>query len=168
MSKIDSKKDRIDELLEVESGGMKAGIFGREWCEGCGREASFRGFVGAMAAHTASGRFMCGSCRKGALGSGHGGANSDLLDGLILGRGFRYCGCCGQKVTLRKRDVDEARRRPFTCAFCSRIDRQGEARRRYLEHEATKTGGLERVADRVNRAKAGLEHIFANPNPEED
>ena len=167
MSERDEKKDdRIDALLEVEVDGMKAGIFGREWCEGCGREGSFTGFIGAMAAHTAGGRFVCASCRQGDLGTGRGGANSALLDGLILGRGFRYCAGCGQQVTLEVRSCEEAGRRPFTCSDCRGQDVVGRARRRYLEYEATLEGGLDRATARVQWARAGIERIVSNPNEE--
>ena len=163
-----SRKDRIDDLLAAEVNGMKAGIFGREWCEACGREGSFKGFAGAMAAHTAAGRFVCADCRKGRLGNGRGGANADLLDGLILGRGFRYCGGCGGGVDLDLKTVDEVRQHPFTCDGCQGVDLGRAARRRYLEHEAKKEGGLERAEARVQWARAGIERILENPNPEEE
>jgi len=156
----DEREQRIDELLEVKAGGVGAGICGREWCEACGQQGSFSGFCSAMAAHTAANRFVCGSCSHGKVGAGNGGASVAKLDELILERGYRYCASCGQEVILGKRTVEEARRLPFTCPACHGQERGEAARRRYLEHEATKQGGLERAAGHIYWAKAGIERIL--------
>lgn len=160
----DEQRERIDELLEVEVNGMRAGVFGREWCEGCGKEGSFSGFILAMAVHSSAGRYLCGACRHGELG---GGPRTDELDELILERGFRYCCECGRPVILEERTVEMARRRPLTCPACRGLDRQWSARRRYLEHKAESEGGLEQAAGRVHWARAGLERILEEKNAEE-
>ena len=154
----DEQRERIDELLDVEVRGMKAGVYGRQWCEGCGKEGSFSGFIQAMATHTASGRYICGTCRKGDSGYG----SSDSLDELILERGFRYCGGCGREVILEERTVEVARRRPFTCPACFGLDEGRSGRRRYLEHKATKEGGLKQAAARIEWARAGIESMLSN------
>lgn len=156
----DDQDQRIKELLDVKAGGTGAGICGREWCEVCGEEGSFSGFLGAMWAHTAAGRYVCGGCRKGSLRTESGGANPLTLDELILERGFRYCTGCGTRVALQVKTVDETRRLPFTCSKCHGLDRGRAARRRYLEHEATKAGGLERAGAYIYWAKAGLEEML--------
>ena len=151
---------RISQLLEVRAGGTRAGICGREWCEVCGQEGSFHGFLGAMWAHTAAGRYVCGGCLKGNLRTESNGANPLVVDALILERGFRYCTGCGTEVKLQTDTVEEARRLPFTCSKCHGIDQGLAARRRYLEHEATKPGGLERAGAYIHWAKAGIDEML--------
>ena len=157
-----NKEAKIQELMEVKASGVRAGVCGREWCEVCGKEGSFSGFLGAMWAHTASGRFVCGGCLKGPMRTESNGANPLTLDRLILERGFRYCGGCGLEVILSEPAVEEARRLPFTCPACEGLDRGAAARRRYLEHQATKEGGLERAAARIQWAKAGIEEMLGD------
>jgi endogenous inhibitor of DNA gyrase (YacG/DUF329 family) len=150
----------IEELMEVKASGVPAGVCGREWCEVCGQEGSFSGFLGAMWAHTASGRFVCGGCLKGPMRTESNGANPLTLDRLIVERGFRYCGGCGQEVILSEPSVEAARSLPFTCPACHGLDLGAAARRRYLEHQATKKGGLERAAARIHWAKMGIEEML--------
>ena len=171
MSKKDKgeQRERIEELLDIEVRGMKAGVYGRQWCEGCGKEGSFSGFICAMAAHTAANRYVCSPCRRGELGTGTGGASSSSLDELILERGFRYCCSCGGKVILEERTVEMARRLPVPCAACSGLDRGRAGRRRYLEHKATQEGGLEQAASRIHWARAGIERLSRQTeDPETD
>jgi len=120
----DEQRERIEELLDIEVNGMKAGVFGREWCEGCGKEGSFSGFICAMAAHSARNRYLCGSCRR--RESERGKTGSDWLDEVILERGFRYCSCCGREVILGERSVEAARRLPVPCPACRGLDRGRE------------------------------------------
>ena len=157
-----NKEARIQELMEVKASGVRAGVCGREWREVCGKEGSFSGFLGAMWAHTAAGRFVCGGCLEGPMRTESNGANPLTLDRMILERGFRYCGGCGQEVILSEPTVEEARRLPFTCPACEGLDRGEAARRRYLEHQASKEGGLERAAARIQWAKAGIEEILGD------
>jgi len=82
------------------------------------------------------------------------------LDELIIGRGYRHCYFCGQKVALTERTIDAARARPFTCEDCESLEVEGSARLRYLRHEATKEEGLEQAAARIRGAKAGLDAIL--------
>jgi ribosomal protein S27AE len=160
--KKDKEDQRIEELLEVKAGGIGAGVCGREWCELCGKEGSFTGFVSAMAAHMAGGRYVCGRCSRSEDGTSWGTIGTAQLDRLILDRGYRYCGGCGREVLLQEHAVEEARRLPFTCPKCHGLDRGKAARRRYLEHEATKQGGLERAAAHIYWAKAGIEEILGD------
>ena len=82
------------------------------------------------------------------------------MDELILERGFRYCAGCGAEAKLQANTVEEARRLPFTCSKCHGIDRGRAARRRFLEHEASKPGGLERARAYMHWARAGLEEML--------
>jgi hypothetical protein len=173
--------ETIDELMRLEARGMRAGICGREFCEGCGEPGSFSGFWGAFVAHSHDGRFVCSTCRRGEFGrgsdrdcdSGSGtgvmkSADYGKLDKLILARGFRYCAGCGVEVVLmgesKKHLQDEARRRPLTCWACGEISVGDEARRRYLEHKAKEPGGLERTQARLRWAKAAIQRMM----PEEE
>lgn len=160
--KKDEQDQRIEELVNAKADGVAAGVCGREWCELCGQEGSFSGFLGAIWAHNAAGRFVCSQCRKGPLRTENGGANSLTLDELILERRYRYCVGCGREVLLQEPTLEEARRLPFTCPKCHDLDRGKAARRRYLEHEATKQGGLERAAAHIYWAKAGLEEMLGD------
>ena len=140
-------EDLIDELCHLEADGFVAGVFGREWCEVCGKEGSFTGFLGAMASHASYGRYVCSKCRPRARS----------LDQLIVDRGYRYCYFCGKKVTLPEPTIEAARQWPFSCEACEGIEVEGFARMRYLRHEATKVGGLEQAAARIRSAKTGIE-----------
>lgn len=152
----------IEELMEVKTSGVPAGVCGREWCEVCGKEGSFSGFVGALWAHTAGGHFICWSCRQKREHSLREGGTPPTLGKLILERGYRYCEGCGRKVILPESTMEEALKLPFTCPACHGLDRGAAARRRYLEHEATKKGGLERAAARIHWAKAGIEEMLGD------
>ena len=157
MSKKD-KQDReqlIEELVNLKAGKVSAGICGREYCERCGELGSFSGFTGALGSHLDYSRFTCWQCR--AEGSGPG------LDQLILERGFRYCGGCGLEVILQERTTEEARRLPFACSRCISFDREFEARRRYIGHNARQIGGLEETTARLRWAKAEIEKILDDP-----
>jgi len=155
-----NKEALIQELMQVKAHGLTAGICGREWCEVCGEEGSFTGFVGALWAHTASGHFVCWSCRQERTRTSSEGGTPLTLGKLILERGFRYCEGCGQKVILPESTLEEALKLPFTCPACEGLDRGSAARRRYLEHKATKERGLERAAARIRWAKAGIEEML--------
>ena len=157
-----NKEARIQELMEVKAHGVGAGVCGREFCEVCGQEGSFSGFLGAMWAHTAAGRYVCGGCRKERFRTESNGANPLAVDELILERGFRYCTGCGTEVKLQDNTVEQARRLPLTCSKCHGIDWGRAARRRYLEHEATKEGGLEKAAAHIYWAKAGIEELLGD------
>jgi len=150
----------IEELVQVKARGVPAGICGREWCEVCGNEGSFTGFAGAMCSHTAGGHFVCWSCRQERTRASSEEGTSPTLGKLILERGFRYCEGCGRKVVLPESTLEEALKLPFTCPACKGLDRGPAARKRYLEHEATKEQGLERAAARIRWAKAGIEEIL--------
>ena len=154
------KEARIQELMEVRAGGVSAGVCGREFCEVGGQEGSFSGFLGAMWAHTAGGHFVCWSCRQERDRSIREGGTPLTLGKLILERGYRYCEGCGRKVVLPESTMEEALKLPFTCRACHGLDRGQAARRRYLEHEATKSGGLERAAARIHWAKMGIEEML--------
>jgi len=155
----DEQSKRIEELLDTEVNGMKAGVYGRQWCEVCGKEESFTGFVCAMAAHTAAGRFVCVSCRREMLAGERRGSHSDSLDQLILERGFRYCSSCGREVILGARTLELAKKLPTPCPACVGIDRGRKGRRRYLEHKARQEGGLDQAAARIEWARDGLERM---------
>lgn len=155
-------QERIDELLDVGVRGVPSGVFGREWCEACGKLGNFSGFISAMAAHRDWYRFVCGRCQDGNRARA-GSAYTKPLDLLIVDRGFRYCGGCGRDVILVDTSPEELHRLPFTCPACQGLDRGRTARRRYLEHKATEQGGLKRAAARIYWAKAGVEDILANP-----
>jgi hypothetical protein len=162
----------IDELMNLEARGMRAGICGREWCEACGKPGSFSGFWGAFVGHSYDGRFVCGTCRSGDMarddhtGGSMSCADYDKLDELILKRGFRYCAGCGVELPLRGESRHqlrrEARRRPFTCQTCGEIEIGKAARRRYLEHEAEQPGGLERAEARLRWAQAVIDAMPPN------
>ena len=154
------KEARIQELLEVKAGGVSAGVCGREFCEVCGQEGSFSGFLGAMWAHTSAGHFICWNCRQEREHSLREGGTPPTLDKLILERGYRYCEGCGRKVKLAENTLEEALKLPFSCPACHGIDRGQAARRRYLGHEATKQGGLEKAAAHIYWAKAGIEELL--------
>lgn len=165
----EEQQQQIDELVEVEAGGgAKAGILGREWCEVCGELKNFHGFVGAMAAHVAGGRFICSPCsankERGTVGNIH----SPQLDRIIIERGFRYCGSCGREVVLFERTPEAAQKLPFTCPSCELPDRGLAARRRYLEHKATQEGGLERTSAYIHWAKREIEEMLSDCEPSED
>jgi len=152
-------KQEIDRLLEVEVQGFGVGIFGREWCECCGRLTSFDGFNLAMLTHFAS-RFVCGACTQKLCQEDHSLGFLETLVALVQKRGFRYCEGCGEKVPIKETTREEIRRAVFTCPDCEVPDRGEAGRRRYLENEATRPGGLKRVTARVRNAKAGLEWIL--------
>ena len=143
------KKKTIERLLKT-----RAGIYGREYCERCGEAKSFSGFGGAMATHTAQGRFVCWACSQG--------SSSRDLDALILERGFRFCANCGREVPLERRTEEEVRQKGWTCAECELPDIGLAARRRYLEHKAGEDGGLEAAVARVRWAEAGLKEIIGD------
>ena len=44
--KKDEQDQRIEELVNATADGVAAGVCGREWCELCGQEGSFSGFLG--------------------------------------------------------------------------------------------------------------------------
>jgi hypothetical protein len=161
---MSDREEIIKKLATLKTRGLRAGVFGREWCEACGKESSFAGFVSALGTHISFSRFVCGRCSSGELGNESGAAKTEKLDTLILERGFRYCCGCGQRVRLEERTLDEARRTPITCKGCEGIDRGTAARRRYLCHEAEKPGGLERAAARLQWAKRGIEQILDSEN----
>ena len=156
----DEQNRQIDALMEVETGGAKAGILGREWCEVCGKLGNFSGFICAMATHVAGGRYVCGTCSRSEDGTSFGKISSPQLDRIILDRGFRYCGGCGREVVLAERTAEAVQKLPFTCPVCELPDLGEAARRRYLEHKATQEGGLERASARIRWAKAGIEEIL--------
>jgi hypothetical protein len=146
------RKRLIEELVETKAHGEPAGICGREHCERCGQLGNFSGFCGALGSHLDYNRFTCWQCKTEGSGPG--------LDQLILERGFRYCGGCGREVILQERTIEETRKLPYTCPPCHGLDRGKAARRRYLEHQATKPGGLDRAAARIRWAKTGIEEIL--------
>ena len=65
-------------------------------------------------------------------------------------------------MKLQENTVEETRKLPFTCPECDGLDRGRTARRRYLEHEATKKSSLERAGAYIHWAKAGLEEMLGD------